>query len=156
MRQNILLYENIDKIPYFKVKTLKSYFPKRDGNTYGDFKTAVNVTGWLNCQQQTSPVQEARKMVDDGEVRLSMIESEDNNADEIVFIKQYVHDVVDFSSQYGSDISISYTAYNITGKPSKFPDYGDFPQAFVMVRFLFSCTFSFMVNCTYLSVWYFI
>lgn len=71
-------------------------------------------------------------MVDDGEVRLSMIESEDDT-EELVFIKQYVHDVVDFSSQYGSDISISYTAYNITGKPSKFPDYGDFPQAFVMV-----------------------
>ncbi|XP_076278966.1 F box and leucine-rich-repeat gene 4 isoform X2 [Lasioglossum baleicum] len=35
-------------------------------------------------------------------------------------------------SQYGSNISISYTAYNIAGNPSKFPDYGDFPQAFVM------------------------
>ncbi|XP_069676083.1 F-box/LRR-repeat protein 4 [Periplaneta americana] len=51
---------------------------------------------------------------------------------DIVFIEQFVQDVVGFSSQYGSDISISYTAYNITGKPSKFPDYGDFPQAFVM------------------------
>ncbi|PSN29548.1 F-box/LRR-repeat protein 4, partial [Blattella germanica] len=51
---------------------------------------------------------------------------------EPVFLEQYVQDVVGFSSQYGSDISISYTAYNITGKPSKFPDYGDFPQAFVM------------------------
>lgn len=72
-------------------------------------------------------------MLDDGEVTLSMIESEDESAEEEVkFIKQYVHDVADFSSQYGSDISISYTAYNITGKPSKFPDYGDFPQAFVM------------------------
>ncbi|CAB0010638.1 unnamed protein product [Nesidiocoris tenuis] len=47
-------------------------------------------------------------------------------------ISQFVSEVLDFSSQYGSDISISYTAYNITGKPSKFPDYGDFPQAFVM------------------------
>ena len=78
-------------------------------------------------------------MLDDGGVRLSIIESEDNESDEIVFLKQFVHDVVDFSSQYGSDISISYTAYNITGKPSKFPDYGDFPQAFVMVRYLLSC-----------------
>ncbi|XP_014242278.1 F-box/LRR-repeat protein 4 [Cimex lectularius] len=49
-----------------------------------------------------------------------------------VTVEQYVQDVKDFSSQYGSDISISYTAYNISGKPSKFPDYGDFPQAFVM------------------------
>lgn len=70
------------------------------------------------------------------DVRLSMIEhslKDECESSEIPFIEQFVQDVVDFSSQYGSDISISYTAYNITGKPSKFPDYGDFPQAFVMV-----------------------
>lgn len=52
--------------------------------------------------------------------------------DSIVFTEQFVKQVHHFSSQYGSDISISYTAYNIAGNPSKFPDYGDFPQAFVM------------------------
>uniref|UniRef100_A0A8D8V7U4 F-box/LRR-repeat protein 4 n=1 Tax=Cacopsylla melanoneura TaxID=428564 RepID=A0A8D8V7U4_9HEMI len=52
--------------------------------------------------------------------------------DNITIYKQYVQDVLDFSSQYGSDISISYTAYNILGKPSKYPDYGDFPQTFVV------------------------
>lgn len=51
------------------------------------------------------------------------------------YVDQYVSDVVDFSSQYGSDISISYSAHNILGKPSKFPAYGDFPQTFVMVSF---------------------
>jgi hypothetical protein len=58
-----------------------------------------------------------------------------SNSDDtdIVFVEQFVQSVIGFSSQYGSDVSISYTAYNITGKPSKFPDYGDFPQAFVMV-----------------------
>lgn len=50
-----------------------------------------------------------------------------------IIIKQFVQDVIGFSSQYGSDVRISYTAYNITGKPSKYPEYGDFPQAFVMV-----------------------
>ncbi|EAT33396.1 AAEL014330-PA, partial [Aedes aegypti] len=45
-------------------------------------------------------------------------------------INQYAQDVVDFSSQYGSDTSISYTAFNVTGKPSKYPDYGDFPETF--------------------------
>lgn len=50
-----------------------------------------------------------------------------------VIIKQFVHDVIDFSSQYGSDLSISYTAYNLTGKPSKYPDYGDFPETYAMV-----------------------
>lgn len=50
-----------------------------------------------------------------------------------IVIKQFAADVVDFSSQYGNDFSISYTAYNITGKPSKYPDYGDFPESYAMV-----------------------
>lgn len=49
-----------------------------------------------------------------------------------VNIQQFVHNVVDFSSQYGSDYSISYTAFNITGKPCKYPDYGDFPETYAM------------------------
>ncbi|GAB0095762.1 F-box/LRR-repeat protein 4 [Sergentomyia squamirostris] len=49
-----------------------------------------------------------------------------------VIINQFAQKVIDFSSQYGSDTSISYTAYNITGRPSKFPDYGDFPETFAM------------------------
>lgn len=56
---------------------------------------------------------------------------EDNESCSV--IEQYAADVRSFSSQYGSEISISYTAYNICGKPSKFPAYGDFPQTFVMV-----------------------
>lgn len=52
------------------------------------------------------------------------------------FVFQFSSKVTDFSSQYGSDISISYTASNLTGKPSKFPSYGDFPQSYVMVSFL--------------------
>ncbi|KAL5244612.1 hypothetical protein ACI65C_012022 [Semiaphis heraclei] len=48
------------------------------------------------------------------------------------FLFQFSSEVVDFSSQYGSDISISYTASNVTGRPSKFPSYGDFPQSYVM------------------------
>ncbi|XP_012158203.1 F-box/LRR-repeat protein 4 isoform X2 [Ceratitis capitata] len=47
-------------------------------------------------------------------------------------LDQYALDVADFSSQYGSDYSISYTATNITGKPRKYPEYGDFPETFAM------------------------
>ncbi|KAM3965356.1 F box and leucine-rich-repeat gene 4 isoform 2-T2 [Aphomia sociella] len=47
-------------------------------------------------------------------------------------IEQFVQDVEDFSSQYGSEISVSYTAFNLRGPPSNYPDYGDYPQAFVM------------------------
>lgn len=48
-------------------------------------------------------------------------------------VEQFVQNVEDFSSQYGSEISVSYTAFNLRGPPSNFPDYGDYPQAFVMV-----------------------
>ncbi|XP_054727426.1 F-box/LRR-repeat protein 4 isoform X2 [Anastrepha obliqua] len=47
-------------------------------------------------------------------------------------LDQYAQDVADFSSQYGSDYSISYTAPNITGKPRKYPEYGDFPETYAM------------------------
>jgi len=47
-------------------------------------------------------------------------------------VEQFVTEVLDFSSQYGSDSSISYTAHNIVGRPTKFPSYGDFSQTFVM------------------------
>lgn len=47
-------------------------------------------------------------------------------------VEQFVGEAMDFSSQYGSDSSISYTAHNIVGRPSKFPSYGDFSQTFVM------------------------
>lgn len=46
--------------------------------------------------------------------------------------EQFVDNVYSFSSQYGNNISISYTANNIIGPPSTFPEYGDFPQAFAM------------------------
>lgn len=77
-------------------------------------------------------------MVSCDETRLELVPvNRDKNGDKeesVTFVEQYVKEVNDFSSQYGSNISISYTAYNIAGNPSKFPDYGDYPQAFVMVR----------------------
>lgn len=59
---------------------------------------------------------------------------ETESDDEQLIIEQFVQNVEDFSSQYGSEISVSYTAFNLRGPPSNFPDYGDYPQAFVMVR----------------------
>lgn len=49
------------------------------------------------------------------------------------FYEQYVKQVISFSSQYGSNYSISYAAANIIGPPIKFPKYGDFSQTFAMV-----------------------
>ncbi|XP_047533445.1 F-box/LRR-repeat protein 4 [Vanessa atalanta] len=59
-------------------------------------------------------------------------ESYTDDDKDVQIIEQFVQNVEDFSSQYGSEISVSYTAFNLRGPPSNFPDYGDYPQAFVM------------------------
>ena len=57
-------------------------------------------------------------------------------------VEQFVSEVLDFSSQYGSDASISYTAHNIVGKPTKsvnsllFNIYRTAPQVPVLWRLL--------------------
>lgn len=48
-------------------------------------------------------------------------------------LSQWANEVVDFSCSYGS--SISYSAVNICGRPSKFPAYGDFAECFSMRRY---------------------
>ena len=52
-----------------------------------------------------------------------------------ILVEQYANQVLDFSSQYGSDTTFSYTAANCLGKPAKFPAYGDFPPTFVMKEY---------------------
>ncbi|KAI4484703.1 hypothetical protein M0804_007269 [Polistes exclamans] len=75
-------------------------------------------------------------MMSDDEAEFEVVSINNKKSSEkkesVIFVEQFVKNVCDFSSQYGSNISISYTAYNLAGSPSKFPDYGDFPQAFVM------------------------
>lgn len=73
------------------------------------------------------------EMTDDLEDLSSLDPVDAKSKKQPVLINQYAQHVLDYSSQYGSDFSISYTAYNITGRPSKFPDYGDFPETFAMV-----------------------
>ena len=41
--------------------------------------------------------------------------------------------ITNFSSQYGSEASISYVAINLAGQLSVFPKYGDYTQACVLV-----------------------
>lgn len=43
--------------------------------------------------------------------------------------------VEDFSSQYGNEVSISYTMSNLEGVSNIYSQYGDFTQAAVMVWF---------------------
>lgn len=48
-------------------------------------------------------------------------------------VLQYAETVLDFSSQYGSDCSMSYSALNLAGRPNIYPGYGDFTLAFELV-----------------------
>ena len=71
-----------------------------------------------------------------------------------MFVEQFVGEVLDFSSQYGSDASISYTAHNIVGRPTKFPSYGDFSQVLKMtlnhIRLFFLTIF---IDICYERLW---
>lgn len=86
----------------------------------------VFICRWLYCKMQSA-----------SDVISSLFWFKDDNdiddEKEPLIIEQFVQNVEDFSSQYGSEISVSYTAFNLRGPPSNFPDYGDYPQAFVMV-----------------------
>ncbi|GCB66234.1 F-box/LRR-repeat protein 4 isoform X1 [Scyliorhinus torazame] len=48
-----------------------------------------------------------------------------------VEVVQYAKEVVDFSSQYGSENSLSYTMWNLSGLPNVYPSSGDFTQTAV-------------------------
>lgn len=47
--------------------------------------------------------------------------------------RQEVEEVLDFSSQYGNENSISYTISNVVGEPTNYPAYGDFTRSLVFV-----------------------
>ena len=51
-------------------------------------------------------------------------------------IEQFASKVVNFSSQYGTAMSSSYTASNLASGPHIFPNYGDYTDAFVLVSLL--------------------
>lgn len=97
----------------------------------GNLKSRNNVRVTVLLVKTVNAIKHASKMVDRDELTAFNLSNSDNS--DTVFVEQFVHSVRGFSSQYGRSLSISYTADNIVGKPSKFPDYGDFPQTFVMV-----------------------
>ena len=74
-----------------------------------------------------------------GNLLQSLVRSNEDLSDEDIepslLLEQYASQVLDFSTQYGSDRSFSYTAANCLGVPSKFPNYGDFPQTFVLRQY---------------------
>ncbi|KAG8444742.1 hypothetical protein GDO86_009783 [Hymenochirus boettgeri] len=48
---------------------------------------------------------------------------------------QYAKEVLDFSSHYGSENSMSYTMWNLAGAPNVYPSSGDFTQTAVFRRY---------------------
>ena len=60
----------------------------------------------------------------DGEDSYTEEEEEEKEARPVLLVEQYAHRVLDFSSQYGSNNSYSYTAKNALGVPKRFPSYG--------------------------------
>ncbi len=50
--------------------------------------------------------------------------------------KQFSEVVINFSSQYGSSNTQSYTAANLAGEPRIYDKYGDFQEALVLVMFV--------------------
>ncbi|MGH0154780.1 UNVERIFIED_CONTAM: hypothetical protein FKN15_005048 [Acipenser sinensis] len=59
------------------------------------------------------------------------IESNQQMLPHTVEVEQYVKEVVNFSSHYGSENSMSYTMWNLAGMPNVFPSSGDFTQTAV-------------------------
>ena len=59
--------------------------------------------------------------------------------------RQTVKEVLDFSSQYGSDQSRSYTVHNIVGETNNYPHYGDFTQTLVFVSMAKICFYKWLI-----------
>ncbi|XP_033861479.3 F-box/LRR-repeat protein 4-like isoform X2 [Acipenser ruthenus] len=59
------------------------------------------------------------------------IESNQRTLPHTVEVEQYVKEIVDFSSHYGSENSMSYTMWNLAGMPNVYPSSGDFTQTAV-------------------------
>lgn len=60
--------------------------------------------------------------------RISNVDDDDS-----VLVRICALEVTDFSSQYGGESRLSYSASNLAGKANIYPNYGDFTQACVFV-----------------------
>lgn len=45
----------------------------------------------------------------------------------------YVEHVLNYSSKYNNSSSVGYAPVNLVGKPTKYPNYGDFPDTYMLV-----------------------
>lgn len=61
---------------------------------------------------------------------------------EVSEVTQFAENVVNFSSQYGTEGSTSYVAANLAGSLKVYNRYGDFVEAFVLVCCQIPCCFA--------------
>lgn len=66
--------------------------------------------------------------------------------EEPALARMCVERVYKFSSQYGGESSRGYTASNLSGESCKYPSYGDFSEAFVLVCMSSSYTYKIILN----------
>ncbi|KAK5640888.1 hypothetical protein RI129_009435 [Pyrocoelia pectoralis] len=50
----------------------------------------------------------------------------------MIFLEQFVESVISYSSRYNSILSILYAPENLIGNPSKYPNYGDYPNSYTL------------------------
>lgn len=48
-------------------------------------------------------------------------------------VEYYVESVLSYTSRYNNLSSIGYAPENLVGKPMKYPNYGDFPDTYMLV-----------------------
>jgi len=59
-------------------------------------------------------------------------------------IELFANKILDFSSQYGSEIGSSYSIFNLYDKPTIYPHYGDYSNSAVFVSFSIQNTYIFV------------
>lgn len=130
MLQNIFTYFKNQNWEYKKIYSKLQYLKSESGCHRRTQWMAYRIRRWLTWLGVFMMLKIPRKL------RCKCRKIFSRNFTEMQQFSQYAADVSDFSSQYGSETSISYTASNLAGKCNIYPAYGDFTQACVFVSIL--------------------
>ncbi|XP_017778667.1 PREDICTED: F-box/LRR-repeat protein 4 [Nicrophorus vespilloides] len=87
---------------------------------------------WSARKMQDECEEEEEEDLQDDEVKEPDSDSREMLFSSMEFLEQFADSVVDYSSRYNNCTSISYSPENVTGKPLKYPQYGDFPDTYIL------------------------
>ena len=97
--------------------------------------------GFRGDVEEANPEEEEQEEEEEEEEEVDEEDEDEAGVDDELDVRhqhsgdgQWAATVVNFSTQYGTDGSNSYTARNIAGSLRIYPKYGDFVDAFVLVR----------------------